>query len=441
MTSLAQAFSAPFRHLPPGGVPLSPGDMLAACGTAWATWRQGVLAGQEVLEHLGTAVGRMTGCRHAFAFGSGRAGMSVALRAMRALSPDRDVVLLPAFTSYSVAAAVVHAGLRIRLYDLDAETLAPNTGDVAAQLDDAVLCVVVCHLYGYPVRTAELRTLCRAAGAMLLDDAAQAMGARSEDGQAGTTGDVGLFSLARGKNITSVNGGLIVTDDAALAANIASLAPWAAISGSVAPAHADIANDMRLLAKCVALWLFLNPRLYWLPASLPFLGIGTSRFAPDFDIEALRPLQATLASRGVSRLASTNAERGQVAGELEQRARHVGGLRTVRVQPGANPVYLRFPVLPEGGGWPGDAVPEVPRLGMVRSYPESLQDLSPLAPYLLPGPDCPTARWLAATLLTLPTHTRVTESDMDAMMDALASGAGRNRPGAMDAAPQKGGAL
>lgn len=429
MTSLAKAISSPFRHLPPGGVPLTPGDMLAAVQASWATWRQGEQgeqggqAGHAMLERLGLALRQLTGCEHAFAFGTGRAGMSLTLAAMRSLSPERHVVLLPAFTSYSVPAAVVHAGLRVRLYDLDAGTLAPNPESVAAQLGRDVLCVVVCHLYGYPVRTAGLHALCRDAGAMLLDDAAQALGAHSADGPAGTTGDAGLFSLARGKNITAVDGGLVVTSHPALAERLAAQAPWAVLHADAAESvRASGLDDMRLLARCAALWLFLHPRFYWLPASLPFLGIGASNFVPDFHVQPLRPLQGALALRGLARLQAVNADRTRVAGELAERLRHVPGVRTVAAQPGALPVHLRFPVLPDECGWPGDDAPQAPRLGMVRSYPESLQDLAALAPHLLPGPDCPVARWLAATLVTLPTHHLVKADDMDAMMDALAGG-------------------
>lgn len=488
----------PYRHLPPGGVPLPVGDIVAAAGTALATgWQRasgdaapGAAAsgdaGRAALAALGTALHTLTGCRHAFALGTGRAALSVTLQAMRRLAPARDVVLLPAYTSYSVAAAAVHAGLLVRLYDLDPATLAPRMEDVTAQLDDRVLAVVACHLFGYPVPTGALRDLCHGAGAMLVDDAAQAMGARSADGLAGTTGDAGLFSLARGKNITAVDGGLVVTDDDALAAAVAGLVPWAALpctastaamtsatpsvttaatpsapgpvtglatgdaSGEVsgaapgealgttssgpaagmapAPAQgraAEAVADMRLLARVVVLRLFLNPSLYWVPASLPFLGIGTSRFDPDFEVTPLRPLQATLAARAMARLDAINGDRSRVATALEQRLHHVPGLRTLCVQPGATPVHLRLPVLPEACEWPGDTVPEASRLGLVRSYPLSLQDLAAEAPrlaaHLLPGPDCPASRWLAATLLTLPTHAGVTEDDMDAMADNLSA--------------------
>ena len=473
------------------------GDIVAAAGTALATgWQRASGdaasgdaasgdAGRAALAVLGTALHTLTGCRHAFALGTGRAALSVTLQAMRRLAPARDVVLLPAYTSYSVAAAAVHAGLLVRLYDLDPATLAPRMEDVTAQLDDRVLAVVACHLFGYPVPTGALRDLCHGAGAMLVDDAAQAMGARSADGLAGTTGDAGLFSLARGKNITAVDGGLVVTDGDALAAAVAGLVPWAALpctastaatpsvttvttaatpsapgpvtglatgdaSGEVsgaapgealgppssgpaagmapAPAQgraAEAVADMRLLARVVVLRLFLNPSLYWVPASLPFLGIGTSRFDPDFEIGPLRPLQATLAARAMARLDAINGDRSRVATALEQRLHHVPGLRTLCVQPGATPVHLRLPVLPEACEWPGDTVPEASRLGLVRSYPLSLQDLAAetprLAAHLLPGPDCPASRWLAATLLTLPTHAGVTEDDMDAMADNLSA--------------------
>lgn len=432
MTSLTRALTAPFRHLPPGGVPLTFADVAAAARSAYESRAGARQGGQGPLAELGDALVATFGLDHAFALCSGRAAMSLTLRAMHGLSPARDVVLLPAYTSYSVAAAVVHAGLRVGFYDLDPETLAPRQEDIESLLDEATLCVVVCHLYGIPVRMQALQDLCAEKGVMLFDDGAQAMGARVDGRPAGTFGDAGLFSLARGKIITAVDGGLVITANGALARRMAELAPHAALAAAAGPgpsastgsaSRSMNGGDARLLVKAAALWLCLDPHLYWLPASLPFLELGVSRFSPDFEEGPLRPLQATMALRGLARLDAINAGRAGIARELGQRMHHICGVRSVSPQPGAVPVHLRYPVLPVGGEWPGDLVPEVPRLGMVRSYPKSLQDLAPLAPYTVPGPDCPVARWLAATLITLPTHGAVTSDDMDAMMDALAGGA------------------
>jgi perosamine synthetase len=77
-------------------------------------------------------------------------------------------VLLPAFTSFSVPSAVVNAGLKVSLYDLHPRTLAPDPVSLEKAMNHKTLCVVACHLFGYPLDLGPLRELCRAHGAALL---------------------------------------------------------------------------------------------------------------------------------------------------------------------------------------------------------------------------------------------------------------------------------
>ncbi|WP_353117830.1 DegT/DnrJ/EryC1/StrS family aminotransferase [Nitratidesulfovibrio sp.] len=406
--------------------------------------RTGRGRGGDACEAFGRALRETFGMRHAFLHCTGRAALSAAFRAMRALAPTRDEVLLPAYTSYSVAAAAVHAGMRVALYDLEPDTLAPSHDSVAAAMGERTLCVVACHLFGYPVDIAALRILCQQHGAWLLDDAAQAMGASIGGRHAGTCGDVGLFSLARGKNITAVDGGVLITGSDELARQLAQDAPYAvshAITDNASPDNASPDNvppddarggvvargagetfcrvDAVLAAKAVVLWVCQHPRAYWLPASLPFLHIGASRLEPRFASGGLRPLQAAMALRALGRLDAVNAGRRAMAHRIVQRLRDVCGLRTVAAQPGADPVFTRLPLLPGAEGWTGGGPPQMGALGMVRSYPQSLRDLAALSPHRVAGQDCPVARWVAASLITLPTHAFVEQRDMDAMVGIL----------------------
>jgi dTDP-4-amino-4,6-dideoxygalactose transaminase len=182
------------------------GDILAGM--------RGVGRPHEVAEELRHAIQDKFGARHVFFATSGRAGLSAGLTALRRLNPERDEVLLPAYTSFSVPSAVVNAGLKVSLYDLNPETLAPDMASLERAMSPRTLCVVACHLFGYPVDLEPLRELCRVSGAALFDDAAQAMGASIDGKLVGTMGDVGLFSLSRGKNMTAVDGGIVLTDRA-----------------------------------------------------------------------------------------------------------------------------------------------------------------------------------------------------------------------------------
>lgn len=388
-----------FTMLPPSAAPLVPHDIMAGL----RGWR----VGRETLETLRQKLRARFKVRHVFFSTSGRAGLSAGLQALRALNPERDEVLLPAFTSFSVPSAVVNAGLKISLYDLHPETLAPNLDSLAAALTSNTLCVVACHLFGYPVDLEPLREMCRAGGVAVFDDAAQAMGARMGDRLAGTMGDVGLFSLSRGKNMTAVDGGIVLTDRDDVASSLQGMILLQGGDGA--------AQAMKNLARSLALTFMLHPRAYWLPASLPFLNIGSSIFDPEFDTDGLDGFRAGLAGSVLERLDALNAGRREVSISLLAGLESVSGVRTVRPLPTAEPVFLRVPVLPVSGSWARGEVFEVPELGVVRSYPLALHQIPGVSPHLTARGRYPVSEVLARNLLTLPTHAFVQESDVNAI--------------------------
>ncbi|ACU90297.1 DegT/DnrJ/EryC1/StrS family aminotransferase [Desulfomicrobium baculatum] len=395
--------SGPYlRMLPPSASPLRPADIAAGI-RAWVT-------GQGA-QSLRREIKRRFGARHVFFATSGRAGLSALLRAMRTLCPQRDQVLLPAFTSFSVPSAVVNAGLKVGLYDVSPRTLAPDMASLEKAMNRKTLCVVACHLFGYPLDLEPLRELCRVHGAALLDDAAQAMGARAGTELAGTMGDAGLFSLSRGKNITAVDGGIVLTDREDLA-DALKVMPELFTEGSRL-------RPVQSLGLALALMAMLHPRAYWLPASLPFLGIGASVFDPDFRLESLDALRAGIARSVLDRLDDLNAARRRTAATLHAGLQGVPGVRVVQPAAGTVPVYLRLPLLPLSGAWPGGVAPEAQALGVVRSYPLALHRIPGLAPFLVSVGEYPGASMLAANLLTLPTHGHVRGDDIRAIVRAF----------------------
>jgi len=411
---IASTFSTKFRMLPPSAAPLRPADILAGL--------KAMANPHEALDSLREAVQKKFGVRHAFFATSGRAGLSAGLRALRRLNPDRDEVLLPAYTSFSVPSAVVNAGLKVSLYDLQADTLAPDMESLERAMGPKTLCVVACHLFGYPVDLKPIETLCRQHGAALFDDAAQAMGASIGGRLAGTMGDVGLFSLSRGKNMTAVDGGIVLTDRDDVAEGLA---------GMLAPESGGLATSLRHVTQSLILLAMLHPRAYWLPAALPFLNIGASVFDPEFPVSGMDAFRAGLTGSVLKRLNSLNAGRRNMAASLLASLERLDGIRTIRPMPEADPVFLRLPVLPESGAWPGGQVPEKAALGVVRSYPLALQEITTLKPHLAASETCPVAAMLAKNLLTLPTHAYVRDDDVAALGSCLKDIFGRADGGAI----------
>jgi perosamine synthetase len=145
---------------------------------------------------------------------SGTAALVIALTALARQTPDRRVVIVPAYTCPLVALAVKHCALELQVCELLPDSLDMDPADLARLCDRNALAVIPTHMAG---RIADVATAClhaRAVGAWVIEDAAQALGATIDGKSVGLLGDVGFFSLAVGKGLTMFEGGVLFTQHA-----------------------------------------------------------------------------------------------------------------------------------------------------------------------------------------------------------------------------------
>jgi dTDP-4-amino-4,6-dideoxygalactose transaminase len=145
--------------------------------------------------------------RHALAVSSGTAALSIAMGAL-GIGPG-DEVLMPGLLWVSTVSAVVRAGAIPRLVDID-DTFCMDPGDVLRKIGPHTRAVLCVHIAGAPGRVHEIAEICRARGVALIEDCAQAAGARQNGRAVGCFGDVGIFSFQLNKAITSGEGGVVV---------------------------------------------------------------------------------------------------------------------------------------------------------------------------------------------------------------------------------------
>ncbi|HXD64650.1 MAG TPA: DegT/DnrJ/EryC1/StrS family aminotransferase [Solirubrobacteraceae bacterium] len=156
------------------------------------------------------------GVRHAIGVANGTDAITIALRAL-GVAPGDDVVV-PALTFYASAEAVVNAGARPVFCDVDFDTRNVTVDTVRAALTPRTTAIVSVDLFGLPAP--DLSEV----GLPVLEDAAQAAGARRDGRMAGTLGTAATFSFYPSKNLAAFgDGGAIVTDDNDIAAVARSL--------------------------------------------------------------------------------------------------------------------------------------------------------------------------------------------------------------------------
>jgi len=156
------------------------------------------------------------GVDHVVGVANGTDALTIALRALGVRAGDEVVV--PSFTFYATAEAVVSAGARPVFCDIDPDTFCLTAQAVERVLTPAVRAVIPVHLFGTPAPMVELQALATERGVALLEDAAQAAGASLGGRRAGALGDAATFSFYPSKNLFCLgDGGAIATNDSGVA--------------------------------------------------------------------------------------------------------------------------------------------------------------------------------------------------------------------------------
>ncbi|RLM16797.1 UDP-4-amino-4-deoxy-L-arabinose--oxoglutarate aminotransferase [Gibbsiella quercinecans] len=160
------------------------------------------------------------GCKYAIAINSATAGMHVTLMAL-GIGPG-DEVITPSMTWVSTPNMIELLGATPVMVDIDRDTLMVSAAAVEAAITPRTKAIVPVHYAGAPLDIAALRDVAQRHNIPLIEDAAHAAGARYRGEWVGARGTA-IFSFHAIKNMTCAEGGLIATDDDALAARLRSL--------------------------------------------------------------------------------------------------------------------------------------------------------------------------------------------------------------------------
>ena len=160
------------------------------------------------------AFAAVSGTKHAIAVNNGTTALVAALQVLD-LKPGDEVITSP-FTFVATLNAILEAGATVRFADIRRDDFAIDPDAVAKAVTDRTKVLMPVHLYGQTADMGKLAPLAAEHGLQVIEDSAQAVGASFEGKQAGSFG-IGCFSLYATKNITTAEGGVITTDDDALA--------------------------------------------------------------------------------------------------------------------------------------------------------------------------------------------------------------------------------
>jgi dTDP-4-amino-4,6-dideoxygalactose transaminase len=385
------------RTLPPAAAPLRLKDIAAGVSV--------IFEGEAAVRRLEDDLKSFYQVRYCFAVSSGKAALALILQALHQIHPEKDEVLIPAYTCYSVPSAIIKAGLKVRLCDMAPGTLDFDFSRIVGELENPrLLCVIPTHLFGMPADVERLNSLISQCDIFVLEDAAQAMGGGWNGKKIGTLGDVGLFSMGRGKAFSTVEGGIILTDNDMVGRKLEKQVATIGRYG--------VMDTLRLFLNAVALSILIHPRIYWLPKLLPFLRLGETHFNPSFSIRRLSPFQAGMAKNWEATINKLKATRSVNANKIASY-----GMMPAGALEGTMPDLIRYPVLATDKETKKTILRKSERMGLGISdgYPDSIDGIYELQG-LLGGNAFPVAKDIAERIVTLPVHPYVGEVDVKNIM-------------------------
>ena len=344
--------------------------------------RSGHLVQGPMVERFETAFREVSGTRHVIAVNSGTTALVAALEGL-GVGPGDEVVTSP-FTFVATLNAILETGATARFADIDGGDFTLDPAAAAALVGSAARALIPVHLYGQAADMGGVVALAARAGLAIVEDAAQAHGAEVGGRRVGSFG-VGCFSLYGTKNITTGEGGLVTTDDDA------------------------VADRIRLLRNqgMRARYEYVVPGHNW----------------------RLTDVQAAIGVAQLQRLDQITAARQRNAARLDEGLRDVPGLTVPHRAAGRTHVFHQYTVR-VGPDAPVDRDGLVARLadagvGSGIYYPRLVHDYDCYRdhPRVVVDPT-PEAERVSQEVLSLPVHPGLTTSDLDRVIDATRTALG-----------------
>jgi perosamine synthetase len=352
---------------------------------------------------------------------SGTAALVIALTTLAADS-ERQEVIIPAYTCPLVALAVSQCGLKVRLCDSKADALEMDPAVLEGLCNVRTLAVVPTYLCGRVHEIQPVLDCAARVGAAVIEDGAQALGARHADGTpVGMRGDIGLYSLAVGKGLTMYEGGVLMSRHPHIRAGLHSTAE------TMTPRKP--AWELR---RCIEL---LGYALFYRPLFLPLVyGMPLRRALRRHDMQgaagdhvpATIPLhrpggwRQSVAARTTARWSHYRDFTARQAQRRSARLRDIAGVRLIDDAPGAQGVWPVLTVLMPDAATREKVLSGLWHIGVGIGVPFAfvLADY-PLLDSIIHADAVANARGLAARVLTITNSHWLDDATFDRIADCI----------------------
>ncbi len=337
-----------------------------------------------------------TGKKHCYFTNSGTTAFYLILKALKKLS-DKTEVVLPAYTAPSLILPIRKAGLKPVLCDISLKTFNMDVTLLGNCINENTLCIVPVHMFGVPTDMEAVMAIARQRAVFVVEDAASSLGTLINNSPTGIFGDVGFYSFNRGKNLSTLSGGCIVTDNAGLAEKICS-------ECALLP-KLNLVSRVKAAVKLVALSLAVRPLfytlLYNLISKLKYTALHT-----DFESCAYTNFQAGVGRSLFSRTGSIFGKRFDHGKFLSDKLHGLKGISLPELIPHATTIFNQFPVLFNDEGVKEKVFERILSTGIesTKLYPDPIHRVYDMGYDVDRNDPFPNATYFSKRLLLIPTH-------------------------------------
>ena len=374
------------------------------------------------VSELERSVERFADVPHAVAMPQARVGIYMTLKHL--IKPGQKVVLSP-YTISEVVNMVLCAGGRPVFADIERSTCNLDLQAAEGLIDDETGAVLVTHLHGLGIELQAFQATCAERGVALVEDAAQAFGARVHGQRVGTFGDAGIFSFGLYKNLTSFLGGMVITKHAALARRLReslSECPPQEVSTQLKKAAHGLVTDVATyppLFKFITFPIFRRAFLLDIGAlnkhvRFDHAPVRTHEIPAEY-LRRLTPLQARLCLLGLRNVDDDIKRRIAFAHRYDDALRDIPDLILPPRRDDGSHTYTYYPVQFERRY---ELLRHLTQRGcdIGAQHLRNCADLDCFKDFFR---DCPRARATAKDTLLLPTYPRYSDGDVTRNINAI----------------------
>jgi len=343
-------------------------------------------------------------------YNSGTAALSAAIiTAIKQQNIKTPEIILPAYACPDLLSAIIYAGAKPVLVDIEVDRPWLELSSLSAAITENTAAIIGVNLFGISERWSQLREIANQNNVVLIEDSAQYFPDSNKAYE--WQGDLVVISFGRGKPVSLLGGGAVLTKNALLSEGLSLSQP------------VDLSFTQRLSYRLkVRLYnAMISPYLYWLPQSLPFLHLGETRYHVLTEIELMDKVRQGLLASNI-RYYQSDVVAGACCDKISTK---LDGLSDIINLPRcchdeAEDRLLRFPILV-----PAELRDQIYQklqlagLGASIMYPASLPNIDGVSEVMDNEQTFPNADHFASRLITLPTHANVGDSDIKKMRSIL----------------------